>query len=227
MMGNQKCKTFCNNKFGYIAGINSNVPAYINCDCKHSNTGVSILSKEISGLNNDIQVGYKWQCVEYARRWLIINYGIYFESISCAYQIFDIKNVTNLKTNKYHFFKGFENKNKEPPKFGDLIIFPIGWGQPWGHVAVCTRVDLDNEYIEIAEQNDDHGRLWDDYNSHSRRLLLLKLDDGHYTLTEIPYKGIKYDKNEKEQISKKYKSQIIGWKRVLTDEEIEMVKKCC
>ena len=33
-------------------------------------------------------MGYKWQCVELARRWLYLNYGYIFDDIAMAYDIF-------------------------------------------------------------------------------------------------------------------------------------------
>lgn len=34
--------------------------------------------------------GFKWQCVEYARRWLLVNYGITFDSVNYAYNIMEL-----------------------------------------------------------------------------------------------------------------------------------------
>ena len=38
-------------------------------------------------------MGYKWQCVEFARRWLYLNKGYIFEDIPMAYDIFDLRHV--------------------------------------------------------------------------------------------------------------------------------------
>ncbi len=35
-----------------------------------------------------IYMGYKWQCVEFARRWLYVNKGYIFNDVSMAYEIF-------------------------------------------------------------------------------------------------------------------------------------------
>ena len=37
--------------------------------------------------------GFKYQCVELARRYLIINHGVTFDSIPMAFDIFDLKSV--------------------------------------------------------------------------------------------------------------------------------------
>ena len=44
-----------------------------------------------------VPTGFTYQCVELARRYLIINHGVTFESIPMAYDIFDLKNVQVLK----------------------------------------------------------------------------------------------------------------------------------
>lgn len=33
-------------------------------------------------------MGYKWQCVEFARRFLYLNYGVVFTDVGMAYEIF-------------------------------------------------------------------------------------------------------------------------------------------
>jgi glutathionylspermidine amidase/synthetase len=42
---------------------------------------------------NGIYTGYKWQCVEFARRWLLENKGYVFEDIAMAYDIFRLHQV--------------------------------------------------------------------------------------------------------------------------------------
>ena len=35
-----------------------------------------------------VYLGYKWQCVEFARRWLYVNRGYVFDDVAMAYEIF-------------------------------------------------------------------------------------------------------------------------------------------
>ncbi len=37
--------------------------------------------------------GLKFQCVELARRYLVVNYNVTFQSVDYAYQIWDIRHV--------------------------------------------------------------------------------------------------------------------------------------
>ena len=35
-------------------------------------------------------MGYKWQCVEFARRYLYLNHGMVFTDVGMAYEIFSL-----------------------------------------------------------------------------------------------------------------------------------------
>lgn len=37
---------------------------------------------------DDEYMGHKWQCVEFARRFLFLNYGVVFTDVGMAYEIF-------------------------------------------------------------------------------------------------------------------------------------------
>ena len=43
-----------------------------------------------------IYMGYKWQCVEFARRWLYVNKGYIFNDVSMAYEIFNLRSVRQI-----------------------------------------------------------------------------------------------------------------------------------
>src|ERR1700722_6168524 len=63
--------------YGVMVGIAStNVPAY-------SNGNDSFISNESNYLYG-VYMGMKWQCVEYARRWLFIRKGCVFDSVDAA-----------------------------------------------------------------------------------------------------------------------------------------------
>ena len=36
-------------------------------------------------------MGYKWQCVEFARRYLYLNHGMVFTDVGMAYEIFSLR----------------------------------------------------------------------------------------------------------------------------------------
>ena len=137
--------------------------------------------------------GAKWQCVEYARRWLILNYQISFRSIPMAFNIFGLEHGFSIKNKEPINFIKCENGSNILPFIGSMLIWS-GWLRGTGHVAIITKV-TDN-YVEIAEQN------WDDKAWHlncdfSRRLPVtfdknrgMTIEDKHVTgwiNYELPY----------------------------------------
>lgn len=36
-------------------------------------------------------MGHKWQCVEFARRFLFLNYGVVFTDVGMAWEIFSLR----------------------------------------------------------------------------------------------------------------------------------------
>lgn len=49
-------------------------------------------------------MGYKWQCVEFARRFLYLNYGVVFTDVGNAYEIFSLRfYVKSSMMLSYHY----------------------------------------------------------------------------------------------------------------------------
>ena len=178
------CKQNCSSQYGIELGISGNVIAFSNCGGMCFNNDTVILDKADTGLNKDLFTGLRWQCVQYARRWLIINLDVTFESIDYAFHIFDLETVADVvKDGVEYQFKSFPNGNKHPPQVGDLIISPRTEEIRTGHVAVVAGVNLEEGYVDLAEQNNENAH-WRDPNSHARRVILLKQDD-KYILTDM------------------------------------------
>jgi hypothetical protein len=98
-----------------------------------------------------IYTGIKWECVEYARRYLLMRYGITFHSVNNAYELFDMKYFITLENNVIPI-QIYPNGSNVSPKKDSLLI----WGKEWqgtGHVAVV--IDIHSHFISIAEQNID------------------------------------------------------------------------
>ena len=69
--------------FGELLGYdNTYVFAYSCYNVKQDNDNYV----NIDGIQH--YTGIKWQCVEYVRRWLILNYNISFQSIKNAYELY-------------------------------------------------------------------------------------------------------------------------------------------
>lgn len=127
-------------------------------------------------------MGYKWQCVEFARRWLYANLGYVFDDVSMAYDIFSLHHVTRVADDELLPLHSFRNGALRPPEPGCLLIWANGGEfDVTGHVAVVTEV-LDDK-VRFAEQNVEHcklpeGRHW------SRELPLRRDERGGYFIDE-------------------------------------------
>ena len=116
----------------------------------------------------DVFTGFKWQCVELARRYLLINFGVVFENIPMAFQIFYLKSVTRVKDNEALRIHSFPNGSDVLPVKGSLLIWePIGEFKHTGHVAVI--VDVTDTHVDVVEQNVD-DTIWPAGQTYSRRL---------------------------------------------------------
>jgi glutathionylspermidine amidase/synthetase len=126
-------------KFGTIVGTFDGVPAYSNQKGQTNSDDANYI--------NGVYTGTKWQCVEYARRYLQTARGITFSNVDNAVEIpsaeFTTLDGTNLlrKTNDL--------------KVGSLVIWPkhYKYNAPYGHVAVVSKIMPNGIYV--AEQNYD------------------------------------------------------------------------
>ncbi|MDP5032153.1 MAG: bifunctional glutathionylspermidine amidase/synthase [Paraglaciecola sp.] len=115
-----------------------------------------------------IYMGYKWQCVEFARRWLYVNQGYIFNDVSMAYEIFNLRSVREIASNELLPLQAFKNGAQRHPEVGSLLIWEEG-GEfvNTGHVAIITEVS--DSYVRIVEQNMDFVP-WPDGRDYSREI---------------------------------------------------------
>jgi glutathionylspermidine amidase/synthetase len=131
---------------------------------------------------NGIYTGLKYECVEFVRRWLIIIYGITFESVDHAKDIYDLNHFSNILSNKIPIKKCINGLNNI--SFGNLVIWTNqGEFKEHGHVAVVVKIK-DNK-VYIAEQNTTN-KSWNK-KKYSRKLLINNntLVDREYPDTKI------------------------------------------
>lgn len=103
-------------------------------------------------------MGFKYQCVEFARRWLFHRKGLVLPDVGMASQIADLTEVfeaTNATPVPMHKTM---NGTTTKPTADSLLIFPVSHLSPWGHVAVITHVE--DSCIYVADQNY-HFSQWD------------------------------------------------------------------
>jgi glutathionylspermidine amidase/synthetase len=128
-----------------------------------------------------VYMGYKWQCVEFARRWLYLNYGYVFDDVPMAYDIFGLHHVTRVSDEQLLPLHSFRNGALRPPEPGCLLIWSEGGEfEVTGHVAVVT--DVLSDRVRFAEQNIHHhtlpeGQYW------SRELPMHRTPEGGYRIT--------------------------------------------
>lgn len=127
-----------------------------------------------------VYMGYKWQCVEFARRWMYLNRGQIFDDVAMAYEIFRLRTVRDVQTGGLLPLRAFRNGSPRHPVPGSLLIWDEGGHfEHTGHVAVVTEVLADR--LRVAEQNVDHQR-WPEGQSYAREIPAKITDDGGYWL---------------------------------------------
>lgn len=163
--------------FGALLGVApGNVPAY---SSDYDNIESSLMPDRSSYRHyiDGVYTGYKWQCVEFARRWLLLNKGYVFDDIAMAYDIFRLEDVRVVKDKTMLPIHAFANGSKRHPVPGCMLIWDEGGEfRVTGHVAIVTEVFPDK--IRVAEQNVEH-HSWDG-NNYSRELAATIAEDGSY-----------------------------------------------
>jgi len=159
--------------FGEIIGItDQGVIAFSNENSNHQ-----------ANYYQGIYTGLKYECVEFVRRWLIIVYGITFESVDNAKDIYNLNHFSNIFSNKIPIKKCINGSDKI--SFGDLVIWTNqGKYKEHGHVAVVVKIN--NNHVYIAEQNTTN-EFWNRKKKYSRKLLFNNniLVDREYPDTKI------------------------------------------
>lgn len=179
------CSTQCKTGYGEVLGVGpGDVPAYSNC-----NSGCVVFSPNFfPDKQSGNYTGIKWQCVEYARRWLLVNKGVVYGDVDIAADIWGLDFVTRVKDKQKFKLVSFTNGDKNQPQVGDLLIYAKAFLKT-GHVAVISKIDTQSQNIEVAEQNYNNTKWPGDF---ARNIPYIERD-GQYWILD-PY--------------------LIGWKRV-------------
>ncbi|MCB1740379.1 MAG: bifunctional glutathionylspermidine amidase/synthase [Gammaproteobacteria bacterium] len=165
-------------RFGTVLGIApGGVPAYSSDYDSADDTELPDRHAYRSYLDG-IYLGQKWQCVEFARRWLYVNKGYIFDNVAMAYEIFRLDSVRAVDSNQRLPLRSFRNGSRRHPEPGGLLVWDEG-GQfeRTGHVAIITTVSA--ERIRFVEQNFDH-QVWPAGQDFSRELRTSVGEAGEY-----------------------------------------------
>jgi len=122
-----------------LVGVWNGVSIYSNNDYDYSTNNSN------SNYYNGIYTGIKWQCVEFARRYLIVTHGITFSDVTSAFQIPDAKFTT---------LDGKQNiEVRNNLQVGSLIVWTKNYmaNSVDGHVAVVSSITPTG--ITVVEQN--------------------------------------------------------------------------
>jgi hypothetical protein len=105
-----------------------------------------------------IDTGVAWQCVEYARRWLLLTHGIWLPDVQVA------GHILYLRPEQYTTIDGaaltekdvvnVRNRSFTCPTANSLIIYPQTRRNVVGHVGVISEVVLDD--LEVARREFPH-----------------------------------------------------------------------
>lgn len=125
--------------------------------------------------NNSYFTGIKWQCVEYARRYIQTIFGVTFSQVESAYEIPNAI-FTRLEDNKIikpsiYNINSISNKLDSLNHSLDLlnnclIVWPKDYepDSQHGHVAIIVSVSQDDESnilgLYVAEQNYDNNNYY-------------------------------------------------------------------
>jgi len=196
----------CDSPFGSLSGITkSGVAAYSNCNDKtvtmedHAvvfNRKTKRIVEEddpaaeelmFSPLTHEdaikVTTGMKWQCVEFARRFLLQTYGLVFGDCNGAYDIWRMtylykphdavllsSNPVAMPRSKLDRFPNFAFElsasgssvahtanpaDSAQPRANDVVIWPIHQKEmPFGHVAIITEILLvDENGVPVQQEN--------------------------------------------------------------------------
>lgn len=98
--------------------------------------------------------GIKFQCVEFARRWLLLHYDMLFNNVENAINIWNLSTITRITDNKRFSFVSVLHDGRALPKIGSLLIYRSTPILETGHVAVVTRIEHD--MIHFDDRNGNH-----------------------------------------------------------------------
>lgn len=123
-------------------------------------------------------LGLKWQCVEFAKRYYYLKYGLKMsDSFGNAKDFFD----DTLADKEFNVARGmmqFRNTRRNPPMVNDLIIYGSSDSNPYGHMGIITSI-VDGK-IDMIQQN---------MGIKTRQELILAEFQGIYTIADFDVLG--------------------------------------
>ena len=98
-------------------------------------------------------VGLKYQCVEFRKRYYLEHYNHKMpDSYGHAKHFFD-SSVKHGEFNENRGLWQYYNHNDVAPEVGDIVVYKKSITNPYGHVSIVSSVNLQDRQIEIIQQN--------------------------------------------------------------------------
>jgi glutathionylspermidine amidase/synthetase len=171
-------------KFGAVIGVApGGVEAY-SSDYKTADEALFPTRASYRSSYKGVYTGFCYQCVEFARRWLIQTRGATFGDVGMAYEIMDLPYFTALKgeDTMLPVAKTVNGKKGARPVLGSVILWnPAGYFRNTGHVAIVT--EATDAFVRVAEQNVTDAP-WPGGADYARELPVKLGPDGEYTVLE-------------------------------------------
>ena len=101
--------------------------------------------------------------MELARRYLVINHDVTFDSIPMAYDIFGLRHVQRVSDGaRFHWHARRNGESAEAPRVGSLLIWePRGYFKGTGHVAVIVGIQVRNLCISFTTEDVHPGSVYE------------------------------------------------------------------
>lgn len=100
---------------------------------------------------NGYNYGLKFQCVEFVKRYYFLHYNHQMpNTYGNALDFYD-KKIKDGRLNKDRNLFQYSNPSSKKPKKGDLIVMDKTSSNPYGHVAIISRVTENS--IQLVQQN--------------------------------------------------------------------------
>lgn len=98
-------------------------------------------------------LGLQYQCVEFVKRYYYEHFNHKMpDSYGHAKDFFDAK-IADGQLNPKRNLIQYKNGNATLPQVDDLLVFDGNLVNPYGHVAIISKVDTSTNEIEIIQQN--------------------------------------------------------------------------
>jgi surface antigen len=101
---------------------------------------------------DDYNIGLRWQCVEFVKRYYYEHYGHKMRDASGNAKDFHNADLVDGAWNERRGLHQFDNPSADPPQVGDLVVYSDTIFNRYGHVAIVSKVDRTGE-LEIIQQN--------------------------------------------------------------------------